>query len=108
DGADGTNTRPFKSIGQAVTASFSPLGIITNLFVAKGEYNESNVTVENKLIELTGDEGVIINAGVGGDHPQTVFYVTNGSLLIRDITIIGSEDHSQTTLFELYGTEGQI
>ncbi|KAA6362350.1 MAG: hypothetical protein EZS28_042124, partial [Streblomastix strix] len=46
--------------------------------------------------------------GVGGEHPQTVFYVTNGSLLIRDITIIGSEDHSQTTLFELYGTEGQI
>ncbi|KAA6365175.1 MAG: hypothetical protein EZS28_039298, partial [Streblomastix strix] len=108
DGADGTNIRPLKSIGQGVTVSSTPLGIITNLFVAKGEYNESNVTVDNKLIELAGDEGVIINAGVGGDHPQTVFYVTNGSLLIRDITIIGSEDHSQTTLFELYGTEGQI
>ncbi|KAA6368730.1 MAG: hypothetical protein EZS28_035742, partial [Streblomastix strix] len=108
DGADGTNIRPHKSIGQAVTATSTPLGIITNIFVAKGENNENNVTVDNKLIELAGDEGVIIKAGVGGDHPQTVFYVTNGSLLIRDITIIGSEDHSNTTLFELYGIERQI
>ncbi|KAA6366682.1 MAG: hypothetical protein EZS28_037792 [Streblomastix strix] len=75
-GADGTNTRPYKSIRQAVTATSTPLRIIINHFVAKGEYNESNVIVDNKQIELAGDGGVIIKADVGSDHSQTVFQRT--------------------------------
>ncbi|KAA6359960.1 MAG: hypothetical protein EZS28_044513, partial [Streblomastix strix] len=108
DGADGTNIRPYKHIGQAVKASSDQLGVITYILVAEGEYGENDVTVGNKQIEIIGERDVIIKARAGGDHPETVFYVTNGSLLIREITLIGSEYYSQTTLFELYGTEGQI
>ncbi|KAA6387315.1 MAG: hypothetical protein EZS28_017160, partial [Streblomastix strix] len=118
---DGSEGKPYTSIGEGVSKTFTQLGHVTTINVIPRkdsdklkQYKERDIVIGDKLVEIIGLDGefgpksVIISAEEGGQYNGSVIAVTSGSLTLNNLLILALDQPTTEILITLNGVAGQI